>query len=234
MPDIEQSAARAIAAWVRAEAENKDYAAMCEWRNVADAIEREADDDHLWLCGDCKALNGDHEAFCFRCGAGQPEDDNALITGQMTTQNEDTMPVIEPGHKPSDPVNPYIDSYAWDPAGCEMAAEGTIREVQHATRGQAVAWFARELGEDITAVRVWKRYVRPLTRGEVWDDYGREAWEQRRDLDADEGPDEPPSEWEPDEYDPVWQFIHRSHPDAIAVWVCGVKGNEPPPNPRKP
>jgi hypothetical protein len=59
----------AVAAWVRAEADSKDYATACEWRNVADAIEHEAADEHLWLCGDCQALNGDHEAFCFRCGA---------------------------------------------------------------------------------------------------------------------------------------------------------------------
>lgn len=70
---IHGSAAVAIAAWVRAEADGKDYAAACEWRNVADAIEREAAGDHLWLCGDCRALNSDYEAFCYRCGAGQPD-----------------------------------------------------------------------------------------------------------------------------------------------------------------
>jgi hypothetical protein len=74
---IERSAGLAVAAWVRAEAGSKDHATACEWRNVADAIEREASDDHLWLCGDCKALNGEHEAFCFRCGAGQPELDSS-------------------------------------------------------------------------------------------------------------------------------------------------------------
>jgi hypothetical protein len=65
--------ARTIAAWVRGEAENKDYAAACEWRNVADAIEREAESQH-WECPDCSCLNRDDEVFCFRCGAGIPED----------------------------------------------------------------------------------------------------------------------------------------------------------------
>jgi hypothetical protein len=65
---------KAIAGWVRAEAENRPYAAACEWRNVADAIECEAE-PNLWLCGDCKCLNGMYEAFCWRCGAGPPEDD---------------------------------------------------------------------------------------------------------------------------------------------------------------
>ncbi len=134
--------------------------------------------------------------------------------------------------KPSDPVNDYIDSYAWAATGWEDAAEGSIREVQHATRGQAAAWFARELGEPITAVRVWKRYVRPLTYGEVWDDYGRDAWEWRHDLESDTAPLEPPSDWEPDEYDPVWQFVHRSDSDAIAVWVCGSKGDDQPHSPK--
>lgn len=26
-----------------------------------------------WRCRDCDCLNRDHEAFCFRCGAGRPE-----------------------------------------------------------------------------------------------------------------------------------------------------------------
>ncbi len=165
--------------------------------------------------------------------------------------------------KPSDPVNDYVDSYAWCCTGWEDAAEGSIREVEHATRGQAAAWFARELGESITGVSVWKRYLRPLTRAEVWDDYGADRvsgdlidargvmckhdpargeglaafwYEDEAGREVPEAefapPAEPPSDWEPDEYDPVWQFVHRSHPDAIAVWVCAVKGDDPPPNPK--
>jgi hypothetical protein len=65
-------AARLIAAWVREQAEAKDYGAACEWRNVADAIEREAETSD-WRC-ECGDLNRDHEAFCYRCGAGQPEE----------------------------------------------------------------------------------------------------------------------------------------------------------------
>ncbi len=46
-------------------------------------------------------------------------------------------------------------------------------------------------------------------------------------------PTEPPEEWQPSEYAPVWEFAHRSHPQAIAIWVCGAKGDTPPRNPKK-
>lgn len=135
---------------------------------------------------------------------------------------------------PSDPVNPHVDTYAWTPSGWEDAAEGTVSDASTTTRGAAAAWFARfSLGEDITGARCWKRYVRPLTRGEVWEDYGRERWEDRHDLGNDEGPESPPAEWDPDEWDPVWQFVHRDHEDAVAVWVCGARGDKPPHNPKK-
>lgn len=39
------------------------------------AISRSSDDRQYWRCQDCACLNRDHETFCFRCGAGQPEDD---------------------------------------------------------------------------------------------------------------------------------------------------------------
>ncbi len=44
---------------------------MVEWRNVADAIEAEGL-DRGWRC-ECGDLCERHEAFCYRCGAGQPE-----------------------------------------------------------------------------------------------------------------------------------------------------------------
>jgi hypothetical protein len=66
--DDEVAAPMMIAAWVREQAEDKDYGTACEWRNVADAIEREAK-DRGWRC-ECGDLNRDHEAFCYRCGAG--------------------------------------------------------------------------------------------------------------------------------------------------------------------
>lgn len=39
--------------------------ARCEW---------EAFHGGDWRCGDCRCINGGHEAFCYRCGAGHPED----------------------------------------------------------------------------------------------------------------------------------------------------------------
>ncbi len=135
--------------------------------------------------------------------------------------------------QPSDPVNAYVDSYAWHPHDWEMAGEYSVQPVDGTTRGQAAGHFSRCGPGYLPDVRVWKRYVEALTRQVVWDDYGRERWEYRHDLECDAGPPEPPSEWEPDEYDPVWRFVHHSHPGAIAVWVCGVKGDEPPHNPAK-
>jgi hypothetical protein len=40
----------------------------CE-RSGADAV----DDGTSWRCGDCRCVNAPWEAFCYRCGAGQPE-----------------------------------------------------------------------------------------------------------------------------------------------------------------
>lgn len=134
--------------------------------------------------------------------------------------------------QPSDPVNPYVDSYCWHPDDWEMASEYSVQPADTTTRGQAASYFSKFGPGHLPDVGVWKRYVQPLTRQDVWDDYGRERWEERHDLGDDEGPAAPPSEWEPDEYDPVWRFVHRSHPDAIAVWVCGIKGDDPPADPR--
>lgn len=63
-----------VVAWVRAEADELEYARACEWRNVADAIEREGNEEPGWTCRDCSCLNRDDEACCFRCGAGRPEE----------------------------------------------------------------------------------------------------------------------------------------------------------------
>lgn len=165
--------------------------------------------------------------------------------------------------RPTDPVSPDVEWYCWSPHGWESAGEGSVRDASKTTRGQAAAFFAREIG-DLRDVRVWKRYVRPLTRQDVWDDYGQDRYADRlmdeqgiepvavHDVDtgavvdwayanADTGqpveephiPTEPPVDWQPDEYDPTWMFVHRSHPDAIPVWVCGCKGDEPPTNPQK-
>lgn len=127
-----------------------------------------------------------------------------------------------------------LDWCCWAADGWENAAcEGTVRDATTTTRGQAAAAVARETGEPLTNVRVWKRYIRPLSRQEIWDYYGRERWAYRHDLDLDdEGPESPPDDWQPDEYDPSWVFVHRSHPEALAAWIVGWKGDDPPENPR--
>ena len=130
-------------------------------------------------------------------------------------------------------TNADVESYCWHPDGWECAAEGSVRDARKVTRGKAAAFFAREASwGDIRLVRVWKRYVRPWTRQDQWDYSGRERWEYRNEV--DESPDHPPADWQPDwESDPVWEFVHRDHPDAIPVWVCGQKGDKPPSSPAR-
>lgn len=40
-------------------------------------------DNDQWRCGDCQCLNADHEAFCFRCGAGPPEEPMPIYVEQL-------------------------------------------------------------------------------------------------------------------------------------------------------
>jgi hypothetical protein len=130
------------------------------------------------------------------------------------------------------PVNPDVESYCWHENGWECAAEGSVRDARKVTRGRAAAFFARETCGYLPDVRVWKRYVRPLTHQDAWDYSGRDRWCWRNEAD-DDGPASPPEGWEPDwECDPVWEFVHRSHSDAIPVWICAEKGSKPPQDPR--
>ena len=156
------------------------------------------------------------------------------------------------------PVNDYIDSYVWHHEGWENAGEHSVQTARRTTRGQAASLFARyDHDGDITQVSVWKRWVRPMTFADVWDYCGAERWEDRYrdehgidsrkvggvwlDFDVDtnepvsfEVPALPPDDWEPDpEGDPVWQFVHRSHPEAVPVWICGERGTPAPQNPTK-
>lgn len=154
---------------------------------------------------------------------------------------------------PQEIVSPSPDWWCWAASGCEDAGEGSVQDARTTTRGQAAAFFSREMG-DFNDVRVWKRYVQPFTRQDVWDGPGKDRWVDReeanlisrralqgspddpipslRDLHA-QAPTEPPADWHPDDYDAVWRFVHRSHPGAVPVWVCGYKGDEPPENPRE-
>ena len=156
------------------------------------------------------------------------------------------------------PVNDYIDSYVWHHEGWENAGEHSVQTARRTTRGQAASLFAHyDHDGDITQVSVWKRWVRPMTFADVWDFCGAERWEDRYrdehgidsrkvggvwlDFDVDtnepvsfEVPALPPDDWEPDpEGDPVWQFVHRSHPEAVPVWICGERGTPAPQNPTK-
>jgi hypothetical protein len=133
--------------------------------------------------------------------------------------------------RPTDVLNGDVNSYVWSNDGWEFAAEGSVCDAQRYSRGQAAAFFAAEIGH-FPSVRVWKRYVLPLTRQDAWEYEGAERWADRNDRDWEDAPDEVPANWEFDEDAPVWRFVHREAPGAIPVWVCGEKGSRPPENPR--
>ena len=123
----------------------------------------------------------------------------------------------------------------WAVGGWEDAYEGSVRDARRFTRSQAHAEFARSAGEPWINVRVWTRYIRPLGRQELyewWVENRTEGWDDDGPGD-DVYPPVVPDGW--DEYDatsyeycPTWQFVHRSHPQAIPVWICGFKGYAPP------
>lgn len=93
MPDLGQSEMSPGEAWDAQRRENQ-LAAMAEagqklaiqwghqpwsdsWaRLVAETLDEAAGNANHWRC-ECGDLNGLHEAFCYRCGACQPEDDDA-------------------------------------------------------------------------------------------------------------------------------------------------------------
>lgn len=126
-----------------------------------------------------------------------------------------------------EPINPDVESYCWAADGWENAAWGSVQDARAKTRGKAAAFYASETGCAWTEVHVWKRYVRPLTRAEGWE-YGFDRWANCNDVELEDAPDDPPPNWEPDEYIPVWQFISRDHPEAIPVWICGTDAAPPP------
>jgi hypothetical protein len=45
-------------------------------------------EDGAWRCGDCGCVNADHEAFCYRCGAGQPDENVCGRCGRELLWNE--------------------------------------------------------------------------------------------------------------------------------------------------
>ena len=149
----------------------------------------------------------------------------------------DTVTVTKPASERYENADP--DWWAWHPHGWENAVEGSVRDARRCTRAQAAQFFAAGSCESFIDVRVWKRYAVPISHQEIWDDEGEDLWSwslhEKYAPDVDEAPcpDEPPEGWTPHDYHPVWRFVHRSHPDAVPIWVCGLKGDEPPRSPRR-
>lgn len=138
-------------------------------------------------------------------------------------------------------ASPHPNDWCWAADGWENACYGSVQDARTTTRGKAAAFYASEAGEHLTDVRVWKRYAVPLSHQDVWDDHGDDEWawglHERYAPDQDEPPcpDHPPDGWEPDlERHPAWMLVHRTHPNAIPIWICGPKGTDPPRQPKAP
>lgn len=109
----------------------------------------------------------------------------------------------------------------WHADGWECAAEWSMRDARVVTRAEALGTVGDEVGV-WTDARAWKRYIRPFSVEEQWA-------EARRLFDYPE--EGPPAGWHGQEDVPCWEFVPRSHPDALPVWVCGIAGDTPPPSP---
>lgn len=141
---------------------------------------------------------------------------------------------------PKDLINGDVDSYVWCDGYWEDARMGSVVDAQKRTRGQAASYFANEIGDLMTSVVVWKRYILPWTRQEAWDHEGRDRAVDDYSFDHDcdwdkadrEVPETVPDGWEPSDDSPVWEFIHRDHPRAIPVWICAEKGSKRPHDPK--
>lgn len=131
---------------------------------------------------------------------------------------------------------------------------GEVQDASKRSRGAAIGRFAREADCDFTQVRCGVRYVLLHDRQDLWDGPGRDSWadnlfvesglrhrydaETKRHylVDKDDNevpepdwpdpPDEPPADWEPSEYMPCWEFVAKTHPRALKVYICEVKGQE--------
>lgn len=134
---------------------------------------------------------------------------------------------------PQDVLNPHVWTYCWHHAGWECASEFSVADARTTSRGRAAGLFANEMGGRLPDVRVWKRYVRPWTRQDAWEYDGHERWARAHDVEDDEAPEWAPDDWEANGDGPVWEFVHRDHPDAVPVWICGAKGSPAPQNPRR-
>ncbi len=136
----------------------------------------------------------------------------------------------------------------------DEAWEGSVQDARDRSRGSARAAFASIIGEPLTTIRVYKRYVRIYSARDVWLNQGQDRWfddwmlengiktrwpvgeDEAEYFDSSSGarvtpptpPEEPPSSWQPREHDYGWEFAHASNPAAQPVWIC-TQGDEPPP-----
>lgn len=141
--------------------------------------------------------------------------------------------------EPTDLLIRHVEDCCWAATGWEDAAWGSVRDARTVTRGKAAAAFSSETTGYLPDVRVWKRYIRLWTYQDAWEYSGRERavddYSYDHDVDyaiADQRvPELAPRDYEPNEGTPAWEFVHASDPDAIPVWVCGVKGDRAPTRP---
>lgn len=107
-------------------------------------------------------------------------------------------------------------SCAWHAVHWEYARECSVSDAT-TTRGQALAAFAFGIG-DFTECGAWKRWIRPFTLQEQWDD--------RR---CPDDPPSPPPGWSSESS--CWEFVPKGTPGAWEVWVCGLRADGAPPKP---
>lgn len=149
---------------------------------------------------------------------------------------------------PNSPASPGLtpdDCYIYDEE-CEFGIQSAERP-----RATATQLFAEEMGVRFQDVSCRVNYMRIYSRQESYEHHAlyddEDTWIDKHDpplhLNSDlkwVTPDgvlveEPsslgvaPDDWEPSDYDPVWEFCHKGHPDAIKVWRLDLK----PTNSRK-
>jgi hypothetical protein len=107
------------------------------------------------------------------------------------------------------------------------APTGRLYDARSTTRIAAARAFINDWGIDLVEVRCITRYARWLDLQEQWELSGEDRWTEEWEPpwdDEDAEPPDPPSHvpdgWQADEYDPVWTFCPRGHPEAIKVYVC--------------
>lgn len=144
--------------------------------------------------------------------------------------------------KPDDPAHAGITLDNCVNGYYDDGIEGSVVVASRMPRATAISHFARELGVTFKEVKCETTYARLLTRQDVWDDYGRDRFEDDL-IDEDEmkfdssspsgwrwksteepvvfeeTPAEPPEDWEPREEDPAWSRCKQDDPGATKVYI---------------